>query len=156
MNITRIPVVWLLALIVVIGCAGTGKVGNLRNQSEADSKATWQELVKNWSEYHIWYRSAAIVFDPKNDDKTLLIAGRWGAVKDQETWSKLVRQNTTGKGHIDPMYASYAMTPVREIWSPDNHLYGYIMHQVRDGVSVGVVDDSTMRIFYHRARFGGP
>ncbi len=156
MNITRIPVVWLLALIVVIGCAGTGKVGNLKNQSEADSKITWQKLVEDWSDYHIWYRSAAIVLDPKNDEFTLLVAGRWGTVKDQETWSELVRQNTTGKGHIDPMYASYAMTPVREIWSPDNHLYGYIMHQVRDGVSVGVVDDTTMRIFYHRARFGGP
>ena len=156
MNINRITGVLLLALMVVFGCAGTGKVGNLRNQSDADSEATWQKLVENWSEYHIWYRSAAIVFDPKNDDFTLLVAGQWGTVKDQKTWSELVRQNTTGKGAVVPRFASYAMTPVREIWSPDNQLYGYIMHQVRDGVSVGVVDNTTMRVFYHRARFGGP
>jgi hypothetical protein len=34
----------------------------------------------------------------------------------------------TGKGNIDPLSASYAMTNVREIWSPDNQLYGYIIH----------------------------
>ena len=155
MKIIRMGGVWLLTLIVVLGCAGTGKVGNLKNQSEADSKITWQKLVENWSDYHIWYRSAAIVFDPKNDEFTLLVAGRWGTVKDQAAWSNLVKQNTTGKGDVDPLYASYSMTPVREIWSPDNQLYGYIMHQVRDSVSVSVVEDSTMRIFYHRARFGG-
>jgi hypothetical protein len=148
------PVV--MALMVVFGCAGTGQVGKLRNQSKTDSGATWQMLVENWSEYHIWFKSAVIVFDPKSDDNTLLVAGHWGTVNDQKTWSEIVRQNTTGKGAIDPRFASYAMTPVREIWSPDNQLYGYIIHQVRDGVSVRVVDDSTMRIFYHRARFGGP
>ena len=156
MNIIKLSSAWLLALIVVFGCAGTGKVGSLRNQSEADSKVTWQKLVENWSEYHIWFRSAAIVFDPKRDDYTLLVAGQWGTVNDQKTWSEIVKRNTTGKGDIDPRFANYAMTPVREIWSADNQLYGYIIHQVRDGVSVRVVDESTMRIFYHRARFGGP
>ncbi|MBW2409115.1 MAG: hypothetical protein JRF72_04915 [Deltaproteobacteria bacterium] len=80
MNIIRLSGVWLLALIVVLGCAGTGKVGNLKNQPEADSKITCQKLVEEWSDYHIWYRSAAIVFDPKNDEFTLLVAGQWATV----------------------------------------------------------------------------
>jgi hypothetical protein len=154
MNVHKLTVALLLVFVLTIGCAGNH--GNLRNQSRADSKVTQQKLVENWSEYHIWYRSAVIVFDPKSDDNTLLVSGQWATVKDQKAWSEIVKLNTTDKGDLSPMFASYAMTPVREIWSPDNQLFGYIIHQVNDSVSVGVVDDSTMRVFYRRARRGGP
>ena len=144
----------LLIFVFTLGCAGN--TGHLRNQSRADTKVTQQRLVENWSEYYIWFRSAVIVFDPKNDDNTLLVSGQWATVKDEKAWLEIVRQNTTDMGNISPMFANYAMTPVREIWSPDNQLYGYIIHQVNDGVSVSVVDATTMRVFYHRASFGGP
>ena len=156
MDINKLPGVWLLALIFALGCSGTGKVGNLRNQSEADSIITQQKLVENWTEYHIWVRSAAIVFDPKNDANTLLIAGRWTAVRDEKSWSEIVGLNTTTSGNISPRFANYKMTPVREVRSPDDQLFGYIMHQVNDSVSARVVDDATIRLFYHRARYGGP
>ena len=154
MNVNKLLVALLLVFVFTIGCAGN--FGNLRNQSRADSKVTQQKLVENWSEYHIWYRSAVIVFDPKSDDHTLLVAGQWATVKDQKAWSQILRLNTTDRGDLSPMFANYSMTPVREIWSPDNQLYGYIIHQVRDGVSVRVVDATTMRVFYHRAPIGGP
>jgi hypothetical protein len=144
----------LIAFISIMGCSGS--YGKLKNQSRADSKVTQQELIENWSDYHIWFKSAVIVFDPKNDDRKILLGGNWGTVKDQETWTEIVKANTTSHGNISPVWASYSMTGVREIWSPDNHLYGYIIHQRQDLVSVKLVDENTMRLWYTRARFGGP
>jgi hypothetical protein len=141
-------------LAFIIGCSGT--YGKLKNQSANDSKATQQELIDNWSDYDIWFKSAVIVFDPKNDDKKILVGNNWGTVKDQEKWAEIVKANTNSHGNIDPVWADYVMTGVREIWSPDNQLYGYVIHQIRDGVSVKVVDENTMRLYYDRARFGGP
>ena len=155
MRIIKYAILMPIAFICIAGCAG-GNYGKLKTQSEGDSRATQQELINNWSDYDIWFLSAVIVFDPKNDDKKILVGRNWGTVRDQETWTEIVKANTTSDGDISPMWASYSMTGVREIWSPDNQLYGYVMHQNRDGVSVAVVDENTMRLHYHRARFGGP
>ena len=136
-----------------MGCSEPN--GRLITQSESDSRITLQNLIDNWSDYHIWFRSAVIVFDPKNDDRKILLGGKWGTVKDQESWKEIVKVNTTGHGNISPIYADYSMTGVREIWGPDNQLYGYIIHQQRDGVSVRMVEENTLRLWYTRARFGG-
>jgi hypothetical protein len=73
----------LIAFISIVGCMGT--YGKLKTQSRNDSKVTQQELIDNWSDYDIWFKSAVIVFDPKNDDKKILVGSNWGTVKDQET-----------------------------------------------------------------------
>jgi len=146
--------VMLIAFISIVGCSGT--YGKLKTQSRNDSTVTQQKLIDNWSAYDIWFKSAVIVFDPKNDDKKILVSGTWGTVNDQETWNGIVKENTTSHGNISPLWASYSMTRVREIWSPDNQFYGYIIHQQPDSVSAKVVDENTMRLYYHRARFGGP
>jgi hypothetical protein len=142
----------LIIFISTIGCSGT--YGKLKTQSANDSKITQQKLINGWSDYDIWFKSAVIVFDPKNDDKKILVDSQWGTVKDQETWTGIVKANTTSHGNISPIWASYAMTGVREIWSPNNHFYGYIIHQRPDLVSVKVVDENSMRLYYHRARYG--
>ena len=155
MRIIRLATITFLILVFIMGCK-TGNYANLKNQSRADSKITQQKLVDNWSDYHIWFKSAVIVFDPKDDDKTILVGSNWGTVKDQETWTEMVKASTTGHGNLSPLGASYNMTGVREIWSPDSQFYGYLIHQQRDLVSVRVIDENTMRLFYNRARFGGP
>ena len=137
-----------------MGCSGT--YARIKNQSEDESKITQKELFDNWSDYDIWFKSAVIVFDPKNDDKKILVGSNLGKVKDQEMWTAIVKANTTSDGNIDPVWASYSMTGVREIWGPENQLYGYVIHQQQDLVSAKVVDENKMRIYYHRARFGGP
>ena len=145
----------IIIVAFIAGCSGN--YGRLKNQSRADSKETLEKLAVNWSEYTIWFQSAVIVFDPKDDDKTLLVGNKWGTVKDQKMWSEIVKTSTTSDGNVNPRWADYSMTGVREIWSPDNQFYGYIMHQIHDGVSAKVMDAKTMKIYYHRARFGaGP
>lgn len=78
-------------------------------------------------------------------------------MKDEQTWNNIVKANTTGQGNISPMWSDYAATRVREIRSLDNQLlFGYVIHQQGDLVSARPVDENTMRLFYNRARFGGP
>ena len=147
--------IMLAAFVSIMGCSGKG--GKIKTQSESESKVTQQELIDNWSDYHISIRGAAIVFDPKNDDRKILVSSHWGTVKDQESWTEIVKANTTSDGKVSPVWANYSMTGVREVWSPDNQLYGYVMHQQPDLVSTKVVDQNTMRLYYHRAPFGaGP
>ena len=145
----------ILLLFAVMGCAGDyAKINTL---SASESKITQQELLDNWSEYTIWLKSTAVVFDPKNDDRKILVGSNWATVDDQETWSQIVKANTTAQGSVSPVWADYSMTRVREIRSPDNQLlFGYIIHQQGDLVSARPVEENTMRLFYNRARFGGP
>lgn len=152
MNIKKVAGTAILIVVFLIGCAGPS--GKLKTQSQKDSKDTLQELIANWSDYDIWFKSAVIVFDMKNDDKKLLVDSTWGTVKDQETWTQIVKANTMGDGSISPVGASYSMSEVREVWSPDNFFYGYIIHQQPDSVSVRVVDENTMRVYYQRAHYG--
>ena len=153
MDIKKIAGLGILIFIFIVGCSG--KAGKIKTQSESDSKATQQELIDNWSDYSIWLKSAAVVFDPKNDDRIILVSSHWGTVKDQESWTEIVEANTTSDGKISPLWADYSMTRVREIRGPDNQLYGFIIHQQQDTVNVRLVEENTLRLWYNRARFGG-
>ena len=156
MKFVRPAAIAILILGFIMGCK-TGNYARLKNQSRADSKVTQQKLIDNWSHYHIWFRSAVIVFDPKDDDKKILVGSHWGTVNDQATWTEMVKASTTSHGNLMPIGASYNMTGVREIWSPDSQFfYGYIIHQQGDLVSLRLVDENTLQLFYTRARFGGP
>lgn len=149
MKSTKYDSLILIAFILIVGCAGT--YGDFKAQSESDSKITQQKLIDNWSEYDIRFKSAVIVFDPKNDDKKILVDKNWGTVKDQETWTEIVEDNTTIDGNINPVWASYSMTEVREIWGPDNQLYGFVVHQQADAVNPELVEKNTMRLWVNHA-----
>jgi len=156
MTIKSLTGIVILIFAFIMGCLGT--YGKLKTLSESDSKVTQQELINNWSDYDIWFKSAVIVFDPKNDDGKILLGGSWDTVKDQQTWTEFVKANTTSQGHISPPSASYSTSGVREIWGPDNQLYGYIIHQQGDSVSVKLVDENTLRLWYsnRHSGLGGP
>ena len=154
MNINRLAGIAILILVLIMGCSGTS--ANIKNQSADESKVTQKKLINNWSDYDIWFRYTVIVFDPKNDDKKILVGSNWGTVKDQETWTEIVKANTTNHGDIDPIWSYDPMTGVREVWGPDNQFYGYVIHQRRDLVNAKVVDENTVRLFHRYANFGGP
>jgi len=56
---------------------------------------------------------------------------------------------------VIPMQISSPMTGVREIWGPDNQLYGFIVHQQMDIVNAELVEKDTMRLWINHARRGG-
>ena len=41
-----------IAFVFIMGCSGN--YGNIKTQSESDSKVTQRELIDNWSDYDIW------------------------------------------------------------------------------------------------------
>ncbi len=71
-----------------------------------------------------------------------MVGNSWGTVKDQESWTGIVKENTTSNGKIDPLWSYDSMTGVREIWGPDNQFYGYLIHQTRDLVNATVIDET--------------
>ena len=166
MNIKILAGIAILIFVFIMGCSAK-KYGKLKTQSETDSKVTQQELIDNWSDYNIWvsYSRAPelilIVFDPKNDDRKILVGSNWGTVKDQETWAEIVKANTTSDGDFSMVWAgyNYNTTRVQEIWGPDNQLYGFIIYQqtMVDSVDVKLVDENTMQLSWQRGlRTGTP
>ncbi|MBW2432123.1 MAG: hypothetical protein JRF36_00880 [Deltaproteobacteria bacterium] len=155
MNSVRFVFGAVIMVFIIIGCSGD--YARIKTLPADESKVTQQQLFDNWSDYTIWLRSTAAIFDPKNDDRKIEVGSNWDTVNDQAAWEGIVKANTTAKGNITPVWANYAMTPVREIRSPDGaHLFGYIIHQQGDLVSARLVDQNTMKLFYNRASFGGP
>ena len=135
----------------ILGCSKNYAIKNL---PESESKAIKHELLDNWSDYDISYNSGIIIFDPKNDDKKILIhRGRltgYYTVKDQETWTQLVNGTMPHNMYnINMLWKE----PIREIWV-HNQFYGYVITQLKghyamDSVGVRVVDDNTVWLVLH-------
>jgi hypothetical protein len=87
-----------------------------------------------------------IVFDPKKDDKKILVPNGWYTVKDQETWTQLVNGNErlTGAWTTNRVWGD----PIREIWV-NNQFYGYISHEQRELINAQIVDENTVRLFHN-------
>ena len=152
----------LIALVSIIGCSA--KYGNLKTQSEIDSKVTQQELIDNWSSYNIWvsYKRAPylnlIVFDPKNDDREILVGSTWSKVKDKEMWTEILKANTTSDRDYRSKGAFYDWpSGVKEIWGPDNEFYAFIIYQtsIVESINLELADEKTMRISWYRLRGRG-
>jgi len=162
MNIKILAGIAILIFIFIMGCSGN--YGKVKPQSGSDSKITQRELIDNWSDYDIWLTYhpgirgetwlAVIFFDPKNDDRKILIkGGGWSKVKDQEMWTEIVKANTNSDGDFRLVYSnSNYTTGVQEIWGPDNQLYGFIIYQqtVVGWVDVKLVDENTVRVRWER------
>jgi hypothetical protein len=98
---------------------------------------------------------AAIVFDPKNDDRQILFGNYWHAVKDQKTWTETVKTNTTSNG--DFKLGGYPTTGVRQIRDPNSQRFGFIIHQKRaDRIYARLVDESTMKLSWQTYGLGSP
>ena len=143
MKIIKYIILIPMAFICIVGCAGN--YGKLKTQSASDSKATQQELIDNWSDYNIRYSNLVIVFDPKSDDKKILGDNYWGRVKDQETWTRLVKgHERLPWGHTNQVWGN----EIREIWLPDNRFYGYVTHAPNELIAAQIVDEKSVRIFH--------
>ena len=170
MKIIRLAVMANLIFAFIMGCSGN--YGKIHTQSESDAKATQKELLNNWTEYNVYinrsrsvvrlggpFEAGAIVFDPKNDDRKILVGRWWDTVKDQQAWAEIVKANTTSAGDFDinPLGSTRVIysTGVREIWGPDNQLYGFIICLGGDQVIVKKIDEKSIRISRSSGYGGG-
>jgi hypothetical protein len=132
----------ILIILFLMGCSGY--YANIRNLSGSESKAIQQELNDDWSDYGISYNSVVIVFNPKNDDKKILVANYWSTVKNQENWSQLINgTNKLPNGQINLVWGE----PIREIWV-DNQFYGYVSHRERELVSAQIIDENAVQLIH--------
>jgi hypothetical protein len=173
MKIIKFVFLMLTVFLCIVGCSG--RYGKVKTQSESDAKATEKELLNNWTEYNVYmnrsylvvrlkgpHEAGAIVFDPKNDDRKILVGRYWDKVEDQKSWTEIVKANTTGAGnfYISPLGTTdnTFTTGVREIWGPDNQLYGFIIARVGHEVVVSKVDEKSIRLAWNPgvSRDGAP
>lgn len=134
--------IYILMILFIAGCAGN--YAHLKNLSDSESRAIQQELNDNWPDYDIGYNAVVIVFDPKKDDKKILVANYWSAVKDQQTWTQLVNgSNKLPNGRINLVWGE----PIREIWV-NTQFYGYVSHRERELVSAQIIDVNTLQLIH--------
>jgi len=152
MNTRRIAGIAILIFSFFIGCSGN--YGEFKPQTESESKGAQRELIDSWSDYDIWliYRKAqlaAIIFDWKYDDRTILPGSNWHRVKDEEMWQEILKTNTTSDGDFElPGDYPDGTSRVQGIWGPDNQLYGLVVYQAYS-VSLGsvtLVDENAIRL----------
>jgi len=139
MKIKILAGIIFLIIVLMIGCTGSYR----KKLQTIDSKVTHQELIDSWSDYNISYHdrsyfgTTVIVFDPKNDDKKILVGSHWKTVIDQKTWTEFANANTTSdgnfklpRGKITPTQTSET-TGVLELWGLNNQQYGFFIRQER-------------------------
>ena len=147
MKIKKLVGIAIIIAIFIMGCSGNN--ANIKNLPESESQAVQQELRDNWSDYDISYNNVVIVFDPKDDDKKILVYNVWSTVKDQESMTQLVNgTNKLPNGLINTVWGE----PIREIWV-NNKFYGYISHQPRELINAQIVDENTVRLIHTQGAF---
>ena len=166
MKVIRSAGIAMLILVFVIGC--TGAYQQLKTNPVGEANITHQDLIDSWSDYAISYRQingrlVVIVFDPKNDNRTIVAESPWRRVNDQAMWTKILKANTTDDGNFSlqggyyPPTITIKTTGVRQINSLDNRFFGYIILQERrEYVMVRMVDENTMRVVWSPPRSGSP
>jgi hypothetical protein len=122
----------------------------------ADQQRVQQQLENNWSEYIIYYISQhAVLFDPKNDNNTLKVSGRWTRVANQKTWMEILRQNTQSTDSFFSVWMG-SRSGFLEIIGPDEQRFGYLVHDKNDLVAFKIIDRNTMQLFYSPQRTDAP
>ena len=132
----------LILFLLAMGCSRNNSIKDL---SESESKAIQQELNDSWPNYNIRYNQAVIVFDPKNDNKKILVPNGWYPVEDQETWTQIVNGFKIIPFGVNQVWGE----PIREIWGHDNQFYGYVSHNQGMLVAVKIVDEDTVQLTAH-------
>ena len=129
-------------IFLIYGCAQLKGYGKITALPRYEEKISLQELEKNWQDYTIYYAglsvetAAAIMFDPKNDDKTLL-GDKWIKIEDKEIMLELLGWIRTYI-EFDPR--------LWRIVGPDEQFYGYLFCACNH-VVIKSVDDTTMYVY---------
>ena len=126
---------------------------NLRVKKQQQVK---QELETNWSRYTIYYiPEHAALFDPIDDGNTLVVGNPWlKSEDDKKAWVEILQQNTqTRETIIDKVLRS--TTGFLEIIGPDEQFFGYLVYDKIDMVTLKIIDQNTIRIYYYPEREGG-
>lgn len=133
----------VLMILLISGCSSHGKL-SLTPKGESDSLLL--DLMANTDQYAVYYHGnsekivSGILFDPKNDDKTIKPEGfLWTAVNDPQTIADIIDsiKRDDFPGYMPRLY---------RIVGPEGDFYGYLF----TGWSYLVikpVDERTLRVY---------
>ena len=140
---SQMMVASILMVALALGCASTGGYGTTRVVEGGGM--TLETLVNNPQNYDIYWAgidpstAVAVLFDPKNDGKTLQVGARWTRVSDLGTVKRMagvIKQTQESGGFIPKL---------RAIVNPDATTFGYVYTGMSEMV-ITVIDDKTMRV----------
>jgi hypothetical protein len=138
----RLALMAVVLMYIIPGCSGYGK---LRLQSRYGDDVTIEKLQENSSDYTVYYAGYAvnnpsgIMFDPKNNDKTLLPSDRWTKLDDKESVIEVI-------SWIKIQDSSYYHPRLYRILGPDDQFYGYL-YSAWDHLLTKVVDGKTLWVY---------
>jgi hypothetical protein len=133
----------ILLIALLSGCAAGGGYGTMGVVE--DGSMTLDTLVNNSQNYELYWAGfdpsipIAVLFEPKNDGKTLQMGPRWGRVNDQATLNKMTGfiSQTLGTGGFPPK--------LQVILGPDGSTFGWVYTNLNHLV-INVIDDKTMLV----------
>ena len=139
--------IWLVfitsvLMVIITGCSGYGK---LRLQSRFGDDVTIEKLKENFSDYTVYYAGYAldnpsgIMFDPKNDNRTLMPSERWTKLDDKESVIEVISWIKIQDSH-------YRYPRLYRILGPDDQFYGYL-YSAWTHVVTKVMDDKTLWVY---------
>lgn len=125
-----------LIWVVFLGCASSGR---LRVESGSDTKVFLKDIEQDYDKYIIYANEwptdevSAIVFDPKDDNKTIETDG-WTKVTSQEQLSRLIKRSDR-----------LIFRQFFKIVGPNDDFYGYLLGG-QQYVWIKTVDDNTLKL----------
>ena len=137
----RLQYLIIIALALAFGitaCAG-GNRANLKKLNYSKEN----ELRQNWKDYTVYIRTrdwrsprpgvAAFLYKLR-DDKKIIMNSRWHKLTTEDEMAK---------------YKIVHLTKSLEILGHNKELYGYLVQRADDLVNVRIIDEQTVKLFYH-------
>ncbi|MBT8358373.1 MAG: hypothetical protein KJO61_11440 [Deltaproteobacteria bacterium] len=142
MKIFHVTFIIIISAIIISGCSS---YGNLVVKSKNESEGTIEKLIKNSDDYdihHFGYGTkfvSGIIFNPKNDNKDLLLGDMWMTINEPTTISDIVTRmkGSDFRGFNPTLY---------KIVGPDGVFYGYLFTGWSHVVFKKINDD-TMSVY---------
>ena len=129
----------LASLWILSGCSLDQKYGKLWVGGPVSQNVTIDRLYENSENYVIHYAgpsvgsAAAILFDPKSDERKIETHEYWARVKDRDELLDLIH------------FVGMRQPIIKKVLGPDDRLYGYI-YIAKAHVLIRVIDEKTLWI----------
>lgn len=127
----------VLVTVSLLGCAGSpqGRMPRVNSPTE-------NELKQDWKNYTVYYRPHTALIYKLKDDRKIILDPSWVEVTTDEMMVK--------SKIVDSSW-------VKQIAGLNDAVYGYLVHRAADRTSVAIIDENTVRLYYHYIRTsGGP
>ena len=126
-----------LVLAILSGCASGTRGRLVGTTTPAES-----ELRQNWKDYTVYYRAqTALVYKIKNENKIIL----------DDRWTEITTADGMAQSKI------WDSTWTKKILGQNDEMFGYLVHRSSDNANVRIIDENTIKLFYHYVRTsGGP